>query len=330
MDRSWKVFIKIVAALLSVIIVCVAINVSVNKVTAGITDMDSASGENGQSGYNDAGQNQGYVQQKQDAGMNTDMDSNDLTNGGSAVVPNQNGSQPVTPSANGSTGGNQGAAQQNGENPLTYNKNQIVAYYNNCLRKTYSQPKFTVTKTEKIDVQLGELKVDGKKTDTLQGMANKIVASNAAKGGTKTQSFTNKTAVVDAQKRFILPAGMTSSGVKGFNVSKNGAGYVINFTLNQESCDFTQKPPYNASCTFPLDFTEIDLGGFGEITSAQFNYPGTTLTAYIDGQGRVSKTYVVMPLYVNNASGVGKGITAGHSVSVNISGKWTCTNSNTF
>ena len=96
----------------------------------------------------------------------------------------------------------------------------------------------------------------------------------------------------------------------------------MKFILKAEKCDFTKKPPYNSSCTYPLDFTEIDLGGLGKITSAEFYYPGTTLTATIDNKDRVVKTYVVMPLSVTNATGSGMGQT----ITADISGQWLCTN----
>lgn len=212
------------------------------------------------------------------------------------------------------------------DNPLEFSKEEVVDYYNKCLNNTYSQPKFTVTKTEKIDVQLGELCLNGKPAKNLQSMANKVVASNAAKGGTKSKSFTSDTAVVNAQERFILPSNLNSDAVKSCLISKNGEGYAICFTLKEEKCDFKTKPPYNSSCTFPLDFSEIDLGGLGQITSAQFYYPGTTLTAEIDSQGRVVKTDVVMPLSVDNAKGEGMG----QELTVSIEGTWYCTNENIF
>ena len=322
MNRSWKAFTIIVSSLLATIIVCVTINVSINKITSNVLSTPT---DNNQQGSNVQVDPNNYVDPNQQGAPNGDVNvdvNNDPTNADSNPV-----TQPNVPQGNGNQQQNNNQpTQASGDNPMNYDKAQIVSYYNNCLRKTYSQPKFTVTKTEVIDVQLGEMKLNGKPATNLQGMANKVVASNAAKGGTKTQSFTNKNAVVDAKARFILPSNLYPAAVKSYNVSRNGAGYVINFTLNAESCDFTKKPPYNYSCTFPLDFTEIDLGGLGSITSAQFNYPGTTLTATIDGQGRVVKTYVVMPLYVNNAAGQGMGQT----LTMDISGKWLCTNVNTF
>lgn len=320
MNRSGKAFIAIMASLLSVIIVCFTVNASVSKLSDGVSSMPSNNNQQN-SGVNNSGyvdQNQ-YVQQPVDT--NTDINT-DIPQDSQPVQDNQQAQQnTVQPQQN-----VQQQAQQTGDNPLNYSKAQLINYYNQCLRKTYSQPNFTVTKTEIIDVQLGEMFIDGKPATGIQGIANDIVAKNAAKGGTKKESFTGSTAKVDAKKRFILPANLSPTGVKSYSVKKSGAGYVMTFVLNPESCDFRTKPPYNSSCTFPLDFTEIDLGSLGQITSAQFYYPGTTLIATTDAQGRVIKTYVEMPLTVDNAEGKGLGKT----LTMDISGKWKCTNINTF
>lgn len=314
--RTNKIFFTTLAGLLSFVIVCSAANGIVDKAagTAG------PSANNQQSADVNGGQ-QSYVQQN-GVDMGTQQSDIPAADNSGTVTPNSN---TVTPQQNGNTSGGNTAGNSgtvSSSDPLSFNTAQIINYYNTALRKTYSQPKFNVTKTEVIDVQLGEMLLNGKPATGIQGLANDVVAKNAAKGGTKKRSYTSGNVVVDARERFILPTNLTSAGVRACSISKSGAGYVVNFTLKEERCDFRTKPPYNSSCTFPLDFTEIDLGSIGQITSAQFYYPGTTLQAQIDGQGRVVKTYVVMPLQVDNAEGKG----LGQTLNMDISGRWLCTN----
>ncbi len=321
--RTNKIFFTTLAGLLCFVIACSAAN--------GIVDNAAGNAAPAADNQQSAGINAGQQTYTPQSGGNVSGQQTDTPAADNTGAPVQSDSQQTavpnnTPVSGGNTsggtaGGNSGAAA-NSSDPLSFNTAQLINYYNTALRKTYSQPKFNVTKTEVIDVQLGEMLLNGKPATGIQGLANKVVASNAAKGGTKKKSYTSGNVVVDARERFILPTNLTSAGVRSGNIAKSGAGYVINFTLKEERCDFRTKPPYNASCTFPLDFTEIDLGGIGQITSAQFYYPGTTLQAQIDGQGRVVKTYVVMPLTVDNASGTGMGQT----LNVDISGKWLCTN----
>lgn len=321
MNGTWKKFTIIISSILAFVIVCTAVNITFDKLTKNISEQNT----------NVSG---GVVDNGPDGQVVTDDDGQVVTQAGD-VTTLQNGQQ-VTPNNNSSvpsnsvqTNQNKNPAQQQQQasaNPTSYSKSQIISYYNSCLGKTYSQPKFTVTKTEVVDVKLGEMLLNGKPATGIQSLTNRVVEANKKKNGTKTKSFTSSNVAVDAQERFILPANLYTGAVKNYSVQKSGSGYVINFTLNSEQCDFRTKPPYNSSCTFPLDFTEIDLGGIGEITSAQFYYPGTTLQVTIDGQGRVVKTYVVMPLTVDNAKGAGMG----QELQMDISGQWLCTNSFSF
>ena len=75
------------------------------------------------------------------------------------------------------------------------------------------------------------------------------------------------------------------------------------------------------------------LNGFAEITKAQFNYPGTMLTANIDAAGRVSYVRVDMPLTVKDGTGVvTKNIPGvkGMVVTASAHGKWICTHTMSF
>lgn len=319
--RTKAMFIKILAGLVCVVIVCTTVNVAIDKVTKKISD--SPAQPTGGNQQVNVDPNNGYINSNPSVnpGVPSGTDTPNVQNPANPQTPTPNVTPNVTPNGN----GNAVQPPVNNSDPLKFNKAQIIDYYNKCLTNAYSQPRFNVTKTEKVDVKLGEMRLNGKPTDKLQSMANGVVAKNA-KDKKDSQSFTNKTAVVDAQKRFILPARLSSAGAKSATIAKNGAGYVITITLVPESCDFRTKPPYNSACTFPLDFTEIDLGSLGQITSAQFYYPGTTLTATIDGSGRVVQTKVVMPLTVDDASGVGMG----QQLNMDISGYWYCTTINQF
>lgn len=310
MKRSWKSFIIIISVMLGVAIACTAWNVALDKITSNIGGEEPATNIFGNPSSND-----------NNSAVNPGTTLNNgtaVTNANGQTVTNANGSN-VTPGSNSSASGSQNSSAQQSSTILSFNKAQLVSYYNNCLKNTYSQPSFTVSKTEVVDVNVGKLLLNGKETNTIQSLANKIVEKNK-KNKTDKKSFTSSN--LSDNERFLLPTGLTSAAVKSSAIQKRGSGYEIKFVLNPESCNFTTKPPYNSSCTYPLDFTEIDLGGMGEITSAEFYYPGTSLTATIDSKGRVVKTYVVMPLSVTNATGAGMGQT----ITADISGQWLCTN----
>lgn len=304
MNRSWKSFIVIVSVMLCVAIGCTAWNVALDKITGNIEPDVNQSND---------------INNSANGGINNG--STGTIQNGTGTATNANGQTVTTANGTGTvTGGSStGDSAQPAMNILSYSKNQLVSYYNSCLKKTYSQPSFTVTKTEVVDVKVGKLLLNGKNSDKIQSFANTIVEKNK-KNKTDKKSFTNSN--LSDNERFLLPTGLTPAALESSSVQRSGTGYIVKFTLKAENCNFTKKPPYNSSCTYPLDFTEIDLGGLGKITSAEFYYPGTTLTATIDNKDRVVKTYVVMPLSVTNATGSGMGQT----ITADISGEWLCTN----
>lgn len=324
MNRSWKIFTVVISVMICVAVLCTAWNIALDKLTKSV---DSTSG------------NQGYVDQNGDenpsaGNQGTGQTGTNVTNangqvvtqpGGSTVInPNSQGSNTVTPS---------GSAQQSSA-VLNYDKAQIIAYYNTCLRNSYSQAKMTDKKTEKVTIGVDSVTINGGETNkTITSIANKLASSNQ-KATEDSKTFSRGVASDGTSaSKFVLPANLTANGAKRASISKNGAGYKVVITLVAESCNYNTMPPHNAACAWPLDVSEVTkaLNGFADITAATFAYPGTTLTATIDGAGRVNSVRVDMPLTVSNGTGV---VTAavfkGTTITASAHGEWVCTHSMSF
>lgn len=326
MNRSWKSFIIIVSIMLCVAIGCTAWNVALDKITGNIepetTQSDNMNSSNGT--VNNGG-NTGTVQNPN--GTVTNVNGQTVTNA-SGTVANANGTV--------SNGGTNTAAQPQASAVLGYNKNQIVAYYNTCLQSSYAQSKMTDRKTEQVTIGVDSVTINGgENNSTITKVANSIASKNQ-KQVDETKSFSGgRASDGTAASTYVLPANLTSAGVKSASISKNGSGYKVVITLVAESCGHTTKPPYNASCAWPLDINEVvgALDGFAKITQAQFAYPGTTLTANIDAAGRVSFVRVDMPLTVTNGTGE---VTynfpglKGTVITASAHGKWICTHTMSF
>lgn len=324
MDRSWKTFIIVIASLLCTVIVCLTINLSVNKITKNI----SANGANG---------NAQQGGQLVDDGQNG-IDGTTDANGVVAITDAAGNTVATVPGATQASGNNaQGgsatkATQANATNPLNYSKAQIITYYNGCLNKSYAQSKMTAKKSERVSVTVDKFSFNGgENNSTIQSIANSIVSKNE-KDTTNTKSFTNgKSSDGIGAAQFVLPTNLYANGVKSASVSKSGSGYQIVMTLVEEKCNFTTMPPANKSCAWPLNFNDIDLGGNAKITKADFYYPGTKLTANIDSQGRVSYVQVDMPLYVYDGTGeILIFPLKGKTLSASVHGTWVCKNTLTF
>ena len=331
MNSSWKKVVTVIASLLCVMIVCLAINVSVDKITGNILPLDKSE-----------------TQQGSNIQVNNNYNQNNTIQQGDTIVQNQTGNDVTaqqnqqTDANSSNTQQNQGTAQQGGtqqgtaqqpatqtgENPLGYSKSQLIAYYNKCLNKSYSQPTVKATKTEHVDVAVQGIDI-GNAGINADDFANNIIANNTKKNDQlQTKTFNGPTASDGTHiTQFVLPANLYDAAVKDISVSKSGNGYKVVFTLNPESCSHTGTAKYNASCAWPLDINVIDFGAAVKINSCTFNYPGTKITATIDSQGRVTDTLVEMPLTVANAQAkaLGINITVGA-----IQGKWTCKNTMSF
>ena len=328
MNRSWKRFIITVSVMLGVIIGCTAWNVALDKITGSIgPDISQSNNTDNSSGNVSNNGSAGTVQNG--TGTVTNANGQTVTTANGTGVATNNG----TGTATGGTG--TGGSAQTAANVLAYNKNQIVAYYNTCLQSSYAQARMTDKKTEQVTIGVDSVTINGKQNGTVTSIANSIASGNQ-KQTEDSKSFSNgRSSDGTAASTFILPTNLSSAGVKSASISRNGNGYKVVITLVAESCGHNSKPPYNASCAWPLDISEVAgaLNGFAEITKAQFNYPGTMLTANIDAAGRVSYVRVDMPLTVKDGTGVvTKNIPGvkGMVVTASAHGKWICTHTMSF
>ena len=317
MNKVWKKFIIVVSVLLCAIIVCVSVNVMVDTITGNIHPQTNVNSQQ-QNGVGNNNQNGGAVQQG----------TPDVNDQQAALTPGGDSSQ-QSPTNAGQQGGNaQTPAQNNSNNPLNYNKSQLISYYNSCLKKSYSQ-KMNATKTEQVDVSVSGIDIGNLNMD-VDKFAQSIIANNTKKNGVvQAKSFVNGKATDDGSpvEKFVLPANLYDAAVKSITIKQNGQGYQVVIVLNQESCAHNGTAKYNASCAWPLDVGVIDFGQAVTINKCTFNYPGTKLTAMIDGQGRVYAVKTEMPLTVSNAEAKAVGI----NIKVgSISGKWTCVNEMNF
>ena len=320
MNRSWKKFTVIVSVMLAVIICCTAWNVALDKITGSIEPKANIPGNNYSDNSNqvNAGtNNQGVAQ-----------NGTTVTNVNGQTVTQQNGTVANNNNAVSNNGGSNNSAQPQASTVLGYNKNQIVAYYNTCLKSSYSQPRMTDTKTEHVDVKVSGIEISGLGLDVDQ-MAQSIISNNTKNNDKPTTMTFSKGRASDgtAANQFVLPTNLYGDAVQSANIQQSGSGYKIVITLKQESCSHTGTARYNASCAWPLDINVIDFGRAVTIEKCTFNYPGTVLTAYVDSQGRVNNVTVKMPLTVANAQGKAVGITIKVG---SIEGKWTCKHKMTF
>ena len=196
---------------------------------------------------------------------------------------------------------------------------EIVAAYNKAVNdaKHYTG-KVTLKKHDIINVALPE--------SAASKILNPIIA-NLTKTEPKEATFENAVGVDDNTReltKWIIPGGgrdaaLQEAGVASASATANAdGGYTMTITLVAETSTFdgtntTSEPTHHKSIMDPLELGSLDLGPV-KITNADMRYPGATMTATVDAQGRLVKLVQKLPL---EGSGTGK---AGIPLTLEISG----------
>ena len=199
-------------------------------------------------------------------------------------------------------------------------KAEIAAAYNKAINDLRAyQGKVTLKKHDIIDVQLKDL----------PSIAEKIitpVVANLTKTEPQEWTFENGVDVNDPNRKLvekIIPwnrdANVQEAGLASASATPNAdGGYTMTLTFIAEDSNFdgtknTSEPTYHMGAMDPLNLGSLDLGPIS-ISEAALHYPGATLTATIDGQGRIVKLEQKLPL---EGTGTGK---AGVSITLKLAG----------
>ena len=200
-------------------------------------------------------------------------------------------------------------------------KGEIVTAYNKAVNdaKHYTG-KVTLKKHDIINVGLA----DNAAASIINPVIQKLTATEPHEW-----AFENGVGVDDNTRKLvdkIIPGGgrdaaLQEAGVTSATATANAdGGYTMVLTLVAEDSNFdgtknTSDPTHHMSAMDPLNLGSLDLGDAIKITEAKLHYPGATLTATVDGQGRLVKLEQKLPL-----EGSGSGKAAFISVDLQLTG----------
>ena len=200
-------------------------------------------------------------------------------------------------------------------------KAEIAAAYNKAINDLRAyQGKVTMKKSDDVKIEVTDL-------PALAATAINAVVKNFTGVTTSEYTFENGVDVNDPNKKLvekIIPwnrdANVQEAGLVSASATPNAdGGYTMTMTFVAEDSKFdgtknTSEPTYHMGAMDPLNLASIDLGDVVSITSADLHYPGATLTATVDGQGRIVKIDNKLPL---EGSGSGKAVI---SLTINMKG----------
>ena len=198
-----------------------------------------------------------------------------------------------------------------GATAVPSSKADIAAAYNKAVNdyKAYTG-KVTLKKHDIINVQLKDLPAVAEKVIT--PVVTKLTTTSP-----EEYTFENGVDVNDPNRKLtdkIIPSGrnaeVSESGLANATATANAdGGYTMVLTFIAETSNFdgtqnTSLPVEHQKAMDPLNLGSLDLGPI-TISNANLSYPGATVTATVDGQGRLVKLEQKLPL---EGEGTGKAV----------------------
>ena len=274
-------------------------------------------------------------------GINIKIEGAAVQTGGEAVVPQTTTAAPQTTTAAPQTttaapqtttaapagdtttaapAGDTTTAAPSGNASVPSTKAEIVAAYNKVVNDAkHYEGKVTLKKHDIINVQLKDL----------PAVAEKVITPVIAKLTTTSPEeyvFDGGKDVNDPARfvsHKIVPNGrdvnVQEAGIANATATANpDGGYTMTLTFIAETSTFdgtntTSEPTHHKSAMDPLELGSLDLGPI-TISNADLRYPGATMTATVDAQGRLVKLEQKLPL---EGTGTGKAVV---SLTLNLGG----------
>ena len=193
---------------------------------------------------------------------------------------------------------------------------QKVAYGVNSLKNEKGNIK--AVKTQAINLKLTECSLPafvGIVNTVLDFFAGETVTEYTFSQGKATDSKGNVVELMDSipptNKEFTL----TMEGLADAWMTKDGENTVYTIVVVPETSTMENpRPPYHNSAGDTFDCSKVELP-IGEITKADFDYPGSEISVTINPQGQIIRYHQVLKI-----NGVGEGAAMGMSASGRIEG----------
>ena len=171
----------------------------------------------------------------------------------------------------------------------------------------------TLHKTSNVDMHVTDCSVSFA-TSAVDKIVQKFITGSddtwTFSNGSDPDGRTLNDKIVPSNRNPVLSASQCAQAT----AESNGDGYTMTIKLNQETSTYdgtnTVNPDAHASCLDPLNLATMDVSP-ATITEANMTYPGATLTATVDGQGRLTKLVVNLPMSGTGTGKLGVSLTIG-------------------
>lgn len=195
------------------------------------------------------------------------------------------------------------------KDPSAMSKAEVIAAAKKAIDAVKTQQNMTAVQTENIQITVNDCSVS-----SLTSLVNSIVQRFTGEKSA-TYKFVNGQATgvrpdgkevedegVVSPTQVIPPKNktfdITEAGVTEATAKKNGSDTVYTIKIKEESTTLQNPvPQFNAAAIGYLDLTKIsDKINGAEITEANMHYPGSSVTATVNGDGKLVKLELYLPM----------------------------------
>lgn len=233
--------------------------------------------------------------------------SSPVVNHASVSSPATNQAQTQTDSN--STQNETPAPTENGETESPDELSQAIETACAAVNKAKHTENFSATKDQEIKLALTECSIPGMTTlanPILERYGKRRVIDFKFENGvgydeTHKEEVSAADAIPPTEKDFALD----KNGISSYEISKNGENTKYVFKLIEENSTLDNPvPTYHAMAMDYLDMAGIDIAP-AQITQADFNYPGATVTIEVDPSGNLAYFEEYMPVCGTGAGRLG-------------------------
>lgn len=231
------------------------------------------------------------------------------------VSQNQPESSATVPAA--TNGGSQNGTASTAT-PLTYSKEELVTYFNNCANKIKTNmPAFTKEEQTKVtDIQLSNSLANSLVSVVKDALLSEdLISTPVTKGA-------NCNAIVSPEGQSYVST-ITAADISNITVQQAGSGYTMTVTMPQAT-----NPDDSSAYGRIFQFVSVDdvlneyapeVGATVARENITINYSGCTATLTVDANGNPTnyQTYVTCVITLKDAS-IKKGITINSDVDITL------------
>lgn len=195
------------------------------------------------------------------------------------------------------------------KDPSAMSKAEVIAAAKKAIDAVKTQQNMTAVQTENIQITVNDCSVS-RLTSLVNSIVQRFTGEKSA-----TYKFVNGQATgvrpdgkevedegVVSPTQVIPPKNktfdITEAGVTEATAKKNGSDTVYTIKIKEESTTLQNPvPQFNAAAIGYLDLSKIsDKINGAEITEANMHYPGSSVTATVNGDGKLVKLELYLPM----------------------------------